>query len=224
MCRRLDCVRLAPRLSEFLGPGRSDLRRESREMLAAHNWLVPMYDGQPFFDKPPLFYILQMASFACSARRSSRRASSRQSPPSRCWWSSRGSADSCSTATWDERRADVRRAPGHFALSSYAIVDMTFTLFLFGGCSFITGVGAQGSAAPSVSRLSVAGCGRPDKGAPRIGAERPRVRAGLAFAPDARRPLLRCAGHRRPHRRRPCAPWFLYMWRRFGTRSSTATC
>jgi len=33
-------------------------------MLVAHNWLVPLYDGQPFFDKPVLFHWLQMLSFS----------------------------------------------------------------------------------------------------------------------------------------------------------------
>ena len=33
-------------------------------MLTAHSWLVPIYEGRPFFDKPPLFYLLQMAAFS----------------------------------------------------------------------------------------------------------------------------------------------------------------
>src|SRR6266480_3120717 len=48
----------------FWDPDEATYAETTREMLAAHNWLVPVYDGQPFFDKPPLFYILQMASFA----------------------------------------------------------------------------------------------------------------------------------------------------------------
>src|SRR5258705_10491389 len=48
----------------FWDPDEATYAETTREMLAAHSWLVPLYDGQPFFDKPPLFYILQMASFA----------------------------------------------------------------------------------------------------------------------------------------------------------------
>src|SRR5262249_50106760 len=32
----------------------------TREMLASGNWLVPTYEGAPFFDKPILFYVLQL--------------------------------------------------------------------------------------------------------------------------------------------------------------------
>src|SRR5258705_6118906 len=48
----------------FWDPDEATYAETSREMLAAHNWLVPLYDGQPFFDKPPLFFMLQMASFS----------------------------------------------------------------------------------------------------------------------------------------------------------------
>ena len=48
----------------FWDPDEATYAETTREMLAAHSWLVPIYDEQPFFDKPPLFYMLQMASFA----------------------------------------------------------------------------------------------------------------------------------------------------------------
>src|SRR3954467_12464973 len=48
----------------FWDPDEATYAETSREMLAAHNWLVPLYDGQTFFDKPPLFFMLQMASFS----------------------------------------------------------------------------------------------------------------------------------------------------------------
>src|SRR5438874_7180436 len=47
----------------FWDPDEATYAETTREMLAAHTWLVPTYDGQPFFDKPPLFYALQMTSF-----------------------------------------------------------------------------------------------------------------------------------------------------------------
>src|SRR5206468_10293235 len=48
----------------FWDPDEATYAETTREMLAAHNWLGPVYDGQPFFDKPPPSYILQMVSFA----------------------------------------------------------------------------------------------------------------------------------------------------------------
>jgi dolichol-phosphate mannosyltransferase len=35
----------------------------ARQMLATGNWLVPIVNGEPFYDKPPLLYWLVMASF-----------------------------------------------------------------------------------------------------------------------------------------------------------------
>src|SRR4051812_30591271 len=48
----------------FWDPDEATYAETSREMLATGNWLVPVYDGQTFFDKPPLFFILQAASFS----------------------------------------------------------------------------------------------------------------------------------------------------------------
>src|SRR5438105_1346493 len=47
----------------FWDPDEAHYAQTSREMLAAHNWLVPTYNGEPFFDKPVLFHWLQMAAF-----------------------------------------------------------------------------------------------------------------------------------------------------------------
>ena len=132
---------MAPWLSKFLGPGRSDLRGNvSREMLAAHNWLVPLYDGQPFFDKPPLFFMLQMASFsAFGATELAARLVSAVSAIALLlvvgWFGSRlfnrdvGRNSALMLAVLP---GDLR------ALVACAIVDMTFTLFLFGGCALVT--------------------------------------------------------------------------------------
>lgn len=35
----------------------------SRRMLRTGDWLAPIYNGEPFFDKPILFYWLQILSF-----------------------------------------------------------------------------------------------------------------------------------------------------------------
>src|SRR2546423_103006 len=48
----------------FWDPDEATYAETTREMLAARNWLGPTYDGAPFFDKPPLFFNLQMTSFA----------------------------------------------------------------------------------------------------------------------------------------------------------------
>src|SRR5438477_4908877 len=123
----------------FWDPDEATYAETTREMLAAHNWLVPIYDGQPFFDKPPLFYILQMSSFALAG---ATELAARIVP-------ALSAVLIVATIVWFGRRLftrDVGRngalmfavLPATFALSSYAILDMTFTMFLFGGAAMVT--------------------------------------------------------------------------------------
>src|SRR2546426_11641811 len=47
----------------FWDPDEAIYAQVTREMLAARDWLAPRYNDAPFFDKPILFYLLQMGSF-----------------------------------------------------------------------------------------------------------------------------------------------------------------
>ena len=202
----------------FWDPDEATYAETTREMLAAHSWLVPLYDGQPFFDKPPLFFNLQMASFAVfgetelAARLVS--ALSALALVLVVWW--------FGTRLFNRdvgRNAALMFAvlPATFALSSYAIVDMTFTLFLFAGSALVTV-----SALRDEGRLQYAGyvllaAAVLTKGPVAL------VLAGLAFllslatAPEARVPLLRLRwGIGLLIVAALTAPWFLFMWRRFG--------
>jgi 4-amino-4-deoxy-L-arabinose transferase-like glycosyltransferase len=53
---RLDCALLEPEEARYA--------EIPREMLAASEWIVPQYHGQPYFDKPPLLYWLTMLSYS----------------------------------------------------------------------------------------------------------------------------------------------------------------
>lgn len=62
----LVCLALLilPRWSlPLLDPEETRYAEIPREMLHHHQWLVPLYEGQPYFDKPPLLYWLVMISY-----------------------------------------------------------------------------------------------------------------------------------------------------------------
>jgi 4-amino-4-deoxy-L-arabinose transferase-like glycosyltransferase len=202
----------------FWDPDEATYAETTREMLAAHSWLVPIYDGRPFFDKPPLFYLLQMATFSVFG---ATELAARLVPAV-----SAGAI--LLIVAWLGRHLfnpDVGRngalmfavLPATFALSSYAILDMTFTAFLFGGCALLTvSVLEQRPRLqwPGYVLLALAVL---TKGPIALVLSLIALAISLVLAPDARRAFLRLnwrgglllivalSG-----------PWFLYMWLRFG--------
>jgi 4-amino-4-deoxy-L-arabinose transferase-like glycosyltransferase len=202
----------------FWDPDEATYAEASREMVASHSWLVPIYDGRPFFDKPPLFYLLQMATFSVFG---ATEFAARLVPAI-------SAAAIVVIVAWLGRHLfnrDIGRngalmfavLPATFALSSYAILDMTFTMFLFGGCALLTvSALAQNPRLqwPGYVLLALAVL---TKGPLAL------VLAGLALVislllvPDARRVLLRLNwGLGLLLIAAVSGPWFLYMWLRFG--------
>lgn len=202
----------------FWDPDEATYAQASREMLAAHNWLVPLYDGKPFLDKPPLFYILQMTSFSVVGvtefgARAVPALSAVALLAAIAWFGRQ---------LFNERVGGIGALmfavlPATFALSAYAILDMTFTLFVFSGAALVTI-----SAMRERPRLQYAGyvllaAAVLTKGPLAL------VLAGIAFllslaiAPEARKPLLGLRwGVGLLIVAAVTAPWFIYMWRRFG--------
>ena len=92
---------MAARLPELLGSGRGYLRRNDARNARGAQLARPRADGQPFFDKPPLFYILQMASFAALGATEFAAPDRSAISALALLWSSAGLGDSCSTVTSD---------------------------------------------------------------------------------------------------------------------------
>lgn len=201
----------------FWDPDEATYAEATREMLAAGNWLVPTYDGHPFFDKPPLFFVLQGASFTLLGPTE---LAARLVP-------ALSAVLLVLVVGWFGARLfnrDIGRTgalmfallPATFALSAYAIVDMTFTLFLFGGCAALTVAALRNQPRLQYVGYVLLAAAVLTKGPVAL------VLAGLAFllslaiAPEARPALLRLRwGVGLAIVVALSAPWFVYMWRRF---------
>src|SRR4051812_12378736 len=108
-------------------------------MLRTGDWLAPYYNEQPFFDKPILFYWLQAAGMAVAGQNET---GARLAPAI-------AAVALVATTAWlgtvlvsfdvgFVAAVLLAASPPVFALAHYAILDMTFTAFLFGGVSLVT--------------------------------------------------------------------------------------
>jgi 4-amino-4-deoxy-L-arabinose transferase-like glycosyltransferase len=202
----------------FWDPDEAWYASVTAEMLERGDWLVPYYNGAPFFDKPVLFYLLQMLAFAVFGQTE---FAARLVP------ALSAVALFIGTAWFGTRLFGARTGrlgtlmlallPATFALSAYAILDMTFTAFLFPGLALIVSAALNERPSRQYPGYLLVALAVLTKGPVAL------VLAGVAFAvalviaPAARRPLLGLhwiAGALGVIA--ISAPWFLYMWWRFG--------
>jgi 4-amino-4-deoxy-L-arabinose transferase-like glycosyltransferase len=124
--------------ASFWDPDEAIYAETSREMLRTGDWLAPYYNEQPFFDKPILFYWLQAAGMAIAGQNET---GARLAPAI-------AAVALVATTAWlgtvlvsfevgFVAALLLAASPPVFALAHYAILDMTFTAFLFGGVSLI---------------------------------------------------------------------------------------
>ncbi len=203
----------------FWDPDEAHYAQTTREMITSGDWWAPRFNDQPFFDKPVLFHQLQgLAMVALGPTEFAARlvpALAGLGLVFVTFWFGRStmSADSGIVAA-----LLLLASPGIFALSRYAILDTLFTLLLFGG-----------AAALAIAALQ----------------RRPRLQwigyVALAFAVLVKGPIamvltsltfLLSLGASADLRRRLLAlrwmsglvlivaisaPWFIYMYVRFGS-------
>src|SRR5262245_10255195 len=125
----------------LLDPDEAHYAELTREMVHSGSWLVPLLDGRPFIDKPVLFHWLQGASVGLlgetefAARLPTALAALGLVAITRWVGAVLLGAE---VGEWGALM--FLTLPATFVLSSVALFDMVFTLFLFGavGCLIVS--------------------------------------------------------------------------------------
>ncbi|MGE3521195.1 MAG: ArnT family glycosyltransferase [Vicinamibacterales bacterium] len=201
----------------FWDPDEAVYAEVTRELVASGDWWAPFYNGQPFFDKPIVFYWLQALPMAAGL---DSELSARLAP------ACAGVLLVLATLWLGVQLASVEVGviaalmlatnAGMLGLARYAILDLPFTLFLF------SGIAALAVAMLRRQRLEypgyvLIGLATAVKGPVAL------VLCGVAFmliaavSREARRKLLALQWVRGFLLAAAIgAPWPLYMWWRFG--------
>jgi 4-amino-4-deoxy-L-arabinose transferase-like glycosyltransferase len=201
----------------FWDPDEAHYAQTSREMLVDHNWFVPTYNGQPFFDKPVLFHWLQMVAFAALG---TTELAARLVPAlaavglvaCTAWLG----AQLFSVEVGQLSALLLLLLPATFALSAYAILDMLFTAFLFGGAALYTVAALRGRPRLQFPAYALVSLAVLTKGPVALALLGIAFGLSLIVAPAARQKLLSL--HWQGGLIAVVAssvPWFLWMWHRF---------
>ena len=123
----------------FWDPDEAHYAETTRELVASGDWSAPYYNEQPFFDKPILFHQLQGAAMAVFgptefAARIVPAIAALALIGITAWFGAIAASPSIGITAG----LLLATSPGIFALSRYAILDTTFTAFVFGGAVLLT--------------------------------------------------------------------------------------
>ena len=204
--------------SSLLDPDEAHYAELTREMLQAGNWLVPLLDGKPFIDKPVLFHWLQGASVLLlgetefAARLPSALAAVGLIAITRWVGAALFSAEVGALGAMM-----FATIPATFALSSIAIFDMVFALFLFGAVGCLLVASRQSSGRAELCAYGLLTFAVMTKGPVALVLVTMFLAAWFATSGDTRA-LLRSL-HWKTGLLSVCvaaSPWFLWMQWRFG--------
>lgn len=204
--------------SSFWDPDEAHYAETTREMVTTGDWWAPYYNEQPYFDKPVLFHQLQAAATMVFGPNE---FAARLVP------ALAASAIVVLTAWLGAKLASpnvavvaallMASSPGLFALARYAILDTLFTAFMFGAASLVAVAALGDRRALQYPGYVLLGIAVLVKGPIAL------VLCGLAFltaiavSSDARRRLLGLRwGVGLLVSTSISAPWFIYMYLRFG--------
>ncbi|MBS1817682.1 MAG: glycosyltransferase family 39 protein [Acidobacteria bacterium] len=125
--------------ASFWDPDEAHYAQTTVELIQRGDWMAPFYNGAPFFDKPILFYWFQAIPMSLvpdpeTAARLAPAVAGVLLVGVTAWFGFQlfGQAVGLTAALLLATNAGV------FALARYAILDLPFTLFLFGGVAAIT--------------------------------------------------------------------------------------
>ncbi len=202
----------------FWDPDEAHYAETSREMIASRDWLAPHYNDEPFFDKPALFHVLQGAAMRLAGA-SEFGARLMPALAALCLIAVTAWLGSVLASRDVGLVAGLLLAasPGVFALARYAILDTVFTAFVFAGAACLAVAALKDRRRlqwPGYACIALAVL----------------TKGPLAVALCGLTLLLACAVSRDLRRRllglrwivglaliaTVSAPWFLYMYHRFG--------
>jgi len=204
--------------ASLLDPDEAHYAELTREMLHSGSWLVPLLDGKPFIDKPVLFHWLQGVSVLLLgetefAARLPTALSAIGLVAITRW---------VGTALFTEEIGSLGAVmfatiPATFALSSIAIFDMVFALFLFGAVGCLMVAAKRASARAEICGYALLTLAVMTKGPVALVLIVLLLAAGYTASPQTRsafRALHWNIGL--PAVAIAASPWFLWMQWRFG--------
>src|SRR5262249_46053787 len=202
----------------FWDPDEAHYAQTTREMLSSGDWLAPYYNEQAFFDKPMLFHWAQGAAMSFTGPTEfGARLVPALAALGLVGFTGWLGATLASSEVGVLAALLLAISPGLFALARYAILDTLFTAFVFGGAAFVSVAALQGRTHLQWVGYGLIALAVLTKGPVAIGL------CGLAFSvtitlsAEARVRFLEL------HWLGGLAlvlalsaPWFVYMWLRFG--------
>ena len=202
----------------FWDPDEPHYAQTSSEMLASGEFRVPVYDGKPFFDKPVLFHALQATAMwvlgptELAARLFTALAALALVGVTR--WLGAALFDA---ETGDLAALMLATTPGMFAFARCAILDMVFTAFLVSGIGLIAVSAFRGRPRLQYAGYALLALAVLTKGPLALALTGLTFGVTIALSGEARRRILELhwlAGLGAVILL--SAPWFLWMWSRFG--------
>ncbi|TAK14617.1 MAG: glycosyltransferase family 39 protein [Acidobacteria bacterium] len=190
----------------------------TRRMLRTGDWLAPIYNGVPFFDKPILFYWLQLVSFKIFGPTEF----AARLVPALSAVGIIGITGWAGRIFFNPRVGHIAALivavlPATFLLSAYAILDMTFSMFLFAGVVLAASAVVHDRPRRQWWGYLCLALAVLTKGPLALALAGVSLLLALIIAPGLRRGLWSLRfGWGLALIVALSSPWFLYMWWRFG--------